>query len=253
MPSLRELQLRFAAALVAPASTEGAALDDERMAIYRTNGRATYRHALGATFAVVKRLTGAPFFNAAVDTFVAAHPPFSGDLNVYGEHFADFVERYAPAANLPYLADVARLEWAIDEASRAADAPRVPDAALAALAIVPPERVPHVRIALDVSCRLVESAYPILRIWRANQDDRSGDERIDLEEGGILLIVRRDTDGMAIEALRRGEYAWLAALAQAATLHAAIDAALAADPAFDLGAVLRTHIGAGTIAAIFDQ
>ena len=191
MLSLRDLQGAFAAALAAPASAgPGAADFDARLAIYRANGRANYRNALAATYPVVRRLTGTPFFAATVDAFVAAHPSCSGDLNVYGGRLAGFLERYGPAANLPYLPDVARLEWALDEANRAADAPRAPDAVLAALSIVAPERLPHVRLALDASCRLVSSAFPIQRIWRANQSDRNGDERIVLDAGGVALLEK---------------------------------------------------------------
>jgi len=266
MPSLRELQLRFAATLAGEGTATSAArtrespeagnelaMPDARLAIYRANGRANYRNALAATYSVAKRLTGAAFFNAAVDAFVAAHPPVSGDLNVYGEHLAGFLERYPPAANLPYLPDVARLEWAIDEANRAADTPRVPDAVLAALSLVAADRVAGVRLALAASCRMLASKYPILHIWRANQPDRAGDERIELDEGGVALLLRRDADGVAMEALGPGEFAWLEALGERATFGEAIDRALAADAAFDLGAALRAHIAAGTIAAVTDR
>jgi hypothetical protein len=267
MPSLRELQLRFAAALAgdvgmksypqalaepASAGREFAGLE-ARLAVYRANGRANYRNALAATYPVVKRLTGAAFFNAAVDAFVAAHPPVTGDLNVYGERLAGFLERYPPAASLPYLPDVARLEWAIDESTRAADTPRVPAAVLAALPTVAAERVAGVRLALAASCRLIVSAYPILRIWRANQPDRAGDEPIALDEGGVALLLRRDVNGVAMESLGAGELAWLAALAERATFGEAIDRALAVDAAFDLGAALRAHIAAGAIAAVIDR
>jgi len=254
MPSLRELQLQFAAALVDRTSpSRDISLADGGLATYRRNGRANYRKALAATYPVVKRLTGVPFFNAAVDEFVVVHSPVFGDLNVYGGCLADFLDRYAPAATLPYLADVARLEWAIDEANRAADTARVPDAVLAALTMVDPQRMPSVRLLLDASCRIVESPYPVLRIWRANQPDRSGTEPIALDEGGVRLLVRRDADGVALESLSDGEHAWLNALAGAATLGAAIEAALAAEPAFDLGVALRRHITAGSISAIVDR
>jgi hypothetical protein len=88
----------------------------DRIAIYRRTVFANYRNALAATYPVVKRLVGAPFFNTAVDSYVHAHPSASGDLNVYGDAFGDFLAAYPHAANLPYLPDVARLEWAIDEA-----------------------------------------------------------------------------------------------------------------------------------------
>jgi len=261
MPTLRDLQLQFAAALagaandaaifsVGPASAgRDATTTQRRLAIYQGNGRANYRNALTATFPVVARLTGRPFFNAAVDAFVIERPPAGGDLNVYGDTLANFLVTYPPAAGLPYLADVAALEWAIDEANRAAEAARVPDAVLAALSMAPPARLPFARFALDPSCRLVASPYPILRIWRANQPDRPGDERIELDEGGVALLVRRDPPGVALETLAAGEHAWLAALARGEALGPAIDAAIAANAAFDLGATLRRHIGAGTLVA----
>ncbi|MEP7276941.1 MAG: putative DNA-binding domain-containing protein, partial [Betaproteobacteria bacterium] len=236
-----------------PGSDCVADVAEAQLAIYRRNVGANYRNALGATYPVVARLTGTAFFHAAVDAFVAADPSVTGDLNVYGERFAGFLERYAPAAALPYLPDVARLEWAIDEANRAADSARVPDAMLAALSNVAPARLPSVLLALDASCRLVASPYPVLRIWRANQPDRAGDERIALDDGGVALLVRRDADGIVLQPLRDGEHAWLTALAQRATFGVAIDSALAAEAAFDLGATLSAHIGAGTIAAVVNR
>ncbi len=222
----------------------------ERIAIYRRTVFANYRNALGATYPVIARLMGTPFFSAAVDAFVRAHPSRSGDLNVYGDGFPRFLADYAPAAALPYLADVARLEWAIDEAGRAPDAQRAPHSVLAQFAAVVPERLPTLGVTLDASCRLVASRYPILHLWQVNQRDHDGDERVVLDEGGDALLVRRDERGIALERFGPGDFAWLEALASGAALGAAIDAAMASDAAFDLGTALSTHIAAGTIASI---
>src|SRR5207253_290805 len=126
-----------------------ATLAAERIAIYRSTIQANYRKALAATYPVVMRLTGAPFFHAAVDAYAVAMPSASGDLNVYGDRFGEFLAHYAPAANLPYLADVARLEWAIDEASRAPDAAREPGAVIAALSAARADRLPALRLRLE--------------------------------------------------------------------------------------------------------
>ena len=251
MPSLRDLQERMALALVARRSTQGA-WPAERIAIYRRNVEGNYRNALAATYPVVRRLTGIAFFNAAVDGYVIENPSRSGDLNLYGDAFGDFLVHYAPAALLPYLPDVARLEWAIDEAHRAAGAPRLPEALLATFAMVAAERLASLRLRLDPSCRLVASRYPIVHVWRSNQPDRDGRERVRLDEGADLVLVRRDDVGVAVEPLRSGEYAWLAALAANESLGAAIEAAQCADANFDLGSVLRAHIAAGTLAGIVD-
>src|SRR5206468_8947753 len=109
---------------------------------------ANYRNALGATYRVVRDLTGVPFFNTAVDAFVLVRPSTGGDLNVYGDAFASFLATYPHAARLPYLADVARLEWSMDEAHRAADANGDAQRMFAALAAIPADAVALQRFAL---------------------------------------------------------------------------------------------------------
>ena len=256
MPSLRELQEGFAAAVLAgdgvapPFATVPPERGAERLAIYRRALFANYRNALGATYPVVKKLVGDPFFHAAVDAFVLAHPSVSGDLNVYGDEFGAFLEGYAPATALPYLPDVARLEWAMDEVGRAADDPTSPDAVLAAFAAIASERLPSLRLTLAPTCRLVASQFPILRIWQVNQDGAKEDERVSLDEGSVAVLVRRDSHGISLTRIGAGEHTWLAALAAGASLGAAIDAAQDVDATFDLGSTLRERIADATIAGI---
>jgi hypothetical protein len=256
MPSLREIQRGFAAALFAgdgaatPFATIPPERGAERFAVYRRAHFANYRNALGASYPVVKRLVGAPFFNAAVDAYVRAVPSACGDLNVYGDAFGAFLADYAPAAELPYLADVARLEWAQDEANRAADVVPAPDDVLAAFAAAPPERLAALRLALAPSCRLVASPCPVLRIWQANQDGFAGDGRVSLDEGPDRMLVRRDARGVSIERVAAGAHAFLSALAAGAALGDAIEAAQRADAQFDLQTTLAERIADGTIAGV---
>ena len=125
-----------------------------------------------------------------------------------------------------------------------------PDDVLAVLAAVPAERLPSVRLVLAPSCRLVASPYPVLRIWKANQEGAAGDDCVALDEGGDALLVRRERGGVSIERLAVTEHAWLAALAGGASLGAAIEAAKSSAAPLDLGAVLGRRIGDGTIASV---
>jgi hypothetical protein len=256
MPTLAELQRDFARTVLGSADAEPAfrvattADAGERLAVYRRAVFTNYRNALRATYPVVERVVGAPFFGAAVDAFVHAQPSRSGDLNDYGDTFGAFLAAYPPAAPLPYLADVARLEWAIDEANRAAEGAGSPDSLLAALAAVPSTRLADVKLGLAASCRLIASAFPIFRIWQVNQVGYSGDDRVEFEGAGDRLLVRRDAGGIAIERVAAGDFAWLAALAKGAPLGASIDAARSAEGGFDLGGALHTHIGAATIVSL---
>jgi hypothetical protein len=256
MPSLRELQQDFAATLFAgdgaapPFATIPEEHAVERIAVYRRALFANYRGALAATYPVVKRLVGAPFFDTAVDAFVLQHPPTSGDLNVYGDAFGAFLAAYPPAANLPYLGDVAALEWAQDEANRAADDELSSQEVLADLTVMPSADLAGAGLELAHSCRLVSSRYPVLRVWQVNQDACTGDEQVSWDSGPDRLLVRREPDGVTIERVAPGEYAWLECLASGASLSAAIEAAQNADPVFDLGSVLRTRVADRTIAGV---
>jgi hypothetical protein len=105
-------------------------------------------------------------------------------------------------------------------------------------------------LRLAPHCRLIGSDYPVFSLWRANQPDRTGDERVPPEAPREALCVRRDPDGIVLERLSAGEFAWLAALADGAALAGAIDAARNADPSFDFSSALHTYIANRTIASL---
>jgi hypothetical protein len=244
MPSLRERQRRFADAVSARGASEPMPC---RMAIYWHNIRRNYRNALGSTYPVVRALVGPALFDAAVDAFVATHPSTCGDLNDYGDRFGAFVGDYPPARPLPYLPDIARLEWAIDAVHRARDATTTPDEVMSAFARVRPDKLAAQHLSLAPACRLVASRFPILRIWRANQPDYAGERHVELDEGGDCVLIRRGAIGIPLETLDDGEYAFLSSLAAGAALGDAVDRATRADPVFDLAATLRKHIASSTI------
>ena len=130
MPALLDLQRAFAASMLHEEDDAvcGAVVDDgfaaaERLRIYRNTCRSTLIEALRMTYPAVERLVGRDFFDRAAARYAGTHPPQSGYLNEYGGEFPEFLAAFAPASELPYLADVARFEWALGVAANAADAP----------------------------------------------------------------------------------------------------------------------------------
>lgn len=95
--------------------------------IYRANAHAHAQRALAASYPSVQALLGESAFAALACALWQVQPPRVGDLNRWGAGLADFIARDAQLAPWPYLADVARLEWALAQAQGAADAE--PDAA----------------------------------------------------------------------------------------------------------------------------
>src|SRR6266576_6442706 len=78
--------------------------------------------ALKSRFPVVEKIVGEEFFAAMARVFVLKQPPRSPLLAIYGDEFAAFIATFEPARELPYLADVARLEAARTHSYHAADA-----------------------------------------------------------------------------------------------------------------------------------
>jgi hypothetical protein len=200
------------------------------LAVYRDAILANRRDALLAAFPVVARLVGEGFFGEAARRHGAASPPGCADLNRYGASFASFLATYPPAAPLPWLADVARLEWAWQESLMAADEPSLD---FAALALVPESAHPGLRFRLHPSVRLVRSAWPVLAIWEANQPDRDGTP--EREEGADDVLAWREAQRVRLALLAAPEAAFVADLARGRTL----DEAFGGGAGRDCAAMLR--------------
>src|SRR5512132_1143419 len=178
MSSLRELQSDVRAALLAddPRGLGDAVLADglsvaARLAVYRHHIFTSLTDALEATFPVVCRLVDRRFFRWLADRYVRARPPAGPCLFEYGANFADFIAAFPACQHLPYLADVARLEWAMNAALHAADATALEAEGLRALT---PAELARLALRLDPSVTLLTSAWPVHRLWRANQPDANG-------------------------------------------------------------------------------
>ena len=215
---------------------------DARLEIYRRNVLATLHDALAAAYPVVQRLVGTGFFREAAERFARAVPSRSGDLHLFGGGFAAFLADYPHARSLPWLADVARLEWACHESHYAADAAAFD---FAALARVPAERHGEIRFALHPSVRLVRSDHPVVAIWEANQADRDGTPERDA--GPDYAVVHRESGAARPRRIERGEWEFLERLAAGATLAAASEAPGDEEAARFLAAALARYVAAGII------
>ncbi|MGE0725449.1 MAG: DUF2063 domain-containing protein [Alphaproteobacteria bacterium] len=235
---------RFRAALLDPAQpvpAEVAATFAARFAVHRNNVVAGLSAAVAARFPAVARIVGDDFFGAMARVFVRTHPPRTPVLHEYGEAFPAFVEGFPPAAELPYLADVARLELARGAAWHAADADPVSHEVLAA---IPPHALPEARLHLHPSLYVVASPHPILTIWSMNGGGREP-EPIAAWRPQTVLVIRPHGE-VEMREIAPDEARLIAELASGASLGAAV---LRADVR-DLGATLALLLETGAIVAL---
>lgn len=250
MLALPELQAAFYAAILAGGPTEDALLPHltdhgaqarQRIAAYRRSIIGNQISALQATYPVLARIVGLPFFRAAAGTYVRNHPSDSGDLNEYGADFADFIGSWPPARELGYLSDVARLEWQVQAVYYAAD-PRVD---LSVIGRSRPEDYGCLRFERSPASARLDSPWPLDRIWHVNGEDYVGDMGVDFSRGARLLLLRRN-GRVHVESLAAAEAAFLDALAED-TLASAADAAVAATDDANVPAMLARFVGDGTL------
>src|SRR5262249_61655578 len=92
-----------------------------RLDIYHNSIFSGLTKALCLSYPAVQRLVGADFFGGVAQLFIVRHPPGAACLNRYGGEFPNFLRDLPAAATVAYLADVARLEWAVHCAIHAPD------------------------------------------------------------------------------------------------------------------------------------
>lgn len=220
-----------------------------RFAVYRNNVIVGLIDALADSFPVTQALVGEDFFRAMAREFVRWSPPRSPVLALYGEDFADFIAGFAPAQGLPYLADMARLEYLRVAASHAADADPINAVRLEA-SLRDPEALAAARVALHPSLRLLRSAHAVVSLWAAHQADdvAAALAGIDPMQPQSALLCR---DGLevAIYRLDRGTATLIERLQAGEHLAAAMDAA-GGDPEFDPAAALALLLRAGAVTDI---
>lgn len=218
-----------------PWITPGALMPKKRVAIYRNNVFSNFRAALEAVYPAILRLVGQEFFHHAAQRYIKRYPSLSGDIHHFGREFAELLADLPGAAELAYLPDVARLEWAYHEVFHAAEHAPLD---LARLQAVDPERYADLVFKLHPALRLLESPYPIRRIWEVNQPEHQGDPTVDLGQGGEKLLVTRRDFAVEVRVLPAQDFALLRAFADAQPFAAALENA-AAD--FDVSAFLGRY------------
>lgn len=251
MPQLHELQSTFSGAVFQLGHAQEKLMDFcagphslQGIQAYRNSVVSNLAGAVRCTYPVVERIVGTAFLNAAISRYVLETPSRSGNLNNYGEDFCDFLATYEPASTLPYLRDVARVEWQVQCMHDAFDSP-VQD--LTSLVQRAPTDWADMSFLLDGAHHVIQSRWPVATIWKVNQEGYCGDFSLDFEKGEAVLIHRRG-NVVALEALTPGELVFLQLLAEDCTLiQATTKANEFADADFDLQATLARFIQSGLI------
>lgn len=203
--------------------------------IYRNNYRGNLHDTLAGAYPVIEQLVGKDFFRYMTRYYIGQYSSRSGNLHHYGLEMANFVASFEPAKGLPYLHDVAALEWACHRAYFADN-----DAMLdiEKLALIRPDQYSDLVLYTRQSCCLVHSRYPIAAIWHAHQPGASVDFHINLDSGLGSALVSRKNDVVIVNELTDADSAWLEGIQAGIPLGDATADTLEIFPDFNLQAAL---------------
>jgi hypothetical protein len=244
MPSLLEAQQAMRISLVDGDNRAITAMLAEHVSpdtinIYRNTFLLSLTKALRLTYPIVQRLVGEEFFKATAQRFVIEQPPCIPHLDQYGGAFVEFLQNFEPAAALPYLADVARLEWSISCALHAPDEKPLDPQELAVISSDDHGRVCFVG---HPSIRLLKLDYPADYIWQAIMDgDDDALRSINLNDGKVRLLVERRETGVEFTRLERTRWRLAEQLLSGSSIQVALDEA----GDIDASAAIAEHLASG--------
>jgi hypothetical protein len=195
------------------------------IAAYRVNGAANAARALAAAYPTVAALVGGEAFEGIAAVHWLRHPPRRGDLALFGEALPEALAADAQLAELPYVADVARLDWAVHCCEAAAD----DDAPVAGIGLLGEADPAALRLGMRAGLTVLASPWPVVTIRQAHgraDAERFAPVRAALARGDAeAAIVWRSGWRARVELLAVADARFTAALLAPHTLAGALDAA----------------------------
>ncbi len=232
MTALRDFQAGFAAALLAETPAVGR-VAHPALAVYRNNVRSSLVRALADLYPVAGALVGDDCFTELASRFIAHHPPRGPVLIGWGGELADFIAAEPIFAGLPYLPDIARLEFALHQAYHAPDTTPL---GLCAFRSLPPAALATLHLGLHPSVALLASDHPVDAIWQAHHAPNVDAALAAIAPRPARLLIARPGADVELRALGDAEFAAVAAFAEGTPpADAAVLAAL-----FEAGLILST-------------
>ena len=217
------------------------------LSVYRNTVAKGCADALAGLFPAVAGVVGADWMREACVRFAADHPPVRASLIDYGEAFPDWLASFGPAAGMPYLAGLARLDRLWTEAHLAADAEPLDLSLLAALR---PEDFAIARVGLHPTARLAAFDDGTPSLWAALRAEGGPPDELALDPGPQAVLLVRPGGAVDHHLLSPGALAFLLACAEDESLGLAAAQGLSAEPDLDLSQAFAALIAAGAFSRL---
>lgn len=160
--------------------------------VYRNNTRQCLMSVLQQTFPVCGQLLGNACFRQLAALHVARYPSVNADVDTYGEHFPNTLREQLDdtdhLACVPYLADLASVEYLLYRSYFAANRRRFDFQAFAKVA---PSQQAHIRFVLAPDVAWYRAQWPLMDLWRMHQPG-AVIESLELQPQQACLVITRE-------------------------------------------------------------
>ncbi len=197
---------------------------------------------LASTFPVCQKLVGEEFFRALAREYAFNFPPSSPLMIYYGDQFSQFLGNLKPAQQVPFLADIADIEYKLIKSYHAADG-QMFDAQT--IAQVPQKELDRAKLKFHPSFFWSTSRFPAHTIHSRAQTGETL-ENVDFEQPQITLVCRPEWE-VKTAAANPAHKAGLTALVAGFSLSTAVDIGQKSNPSFDLQDLLTNLLALGAI------
>ncbi len=140
-----------------------------RLAVYADAYRLRLLEVLGNDYPVLRAVAGVEDFERIGRAYIEAHPSDTPSVRWFGRHLAEFLAQSPAGERHELLAELAAFEWAQGEVF---DAPEAPALELAAVAAVPPESWPEMRLLLQPALRRLDLRWNVTELVQAQEAQR---------------------------------------------------------------------------------
>lgn len=157
------------------------------------------RDSLAEDFSRTASILGAARFHNLITDFLLVHPSAHPSLRFLGGPLPEFLDHHPYGSEMPYLADLALLEWTRNEIFQALNSPVLSPALLAAL---PTEKWAEIRFIPVAAVRLLRLDWDVVSLWE--RLEAGGDAGEPVRTPRSVLVFRED-DEVHHEALSTAE------------------------------------------------
>ncbi len=203
---------------------------EARLSVYAEGYEVRIRESLAEVYVSVRHIVGEASFRELARSYAGRYPSHDYNLSHAGRHFSEFLKNDPLTNDLPFLPDLARLEWKAAKAFHAVDEDPLDAAALAS---VSQEEWNRATFFFQPSVALLRSDWPIGDIWEARKTPR---ERIDIDlvnRPQHLLLFREERE-VRCERVDENEFIFLEKLFSGRTLGESLEGLVLSEASFSI-------------------